>query len=228
LPLARTMLKGEWVRDEEIHFVRGDGSPGVMLASSSPVVDHQGRLTAGVLTFHDITERKVMEDELRAARDELELRVRERTSALSAANRELHDREEEARRQAEHAQALAAVAARLSASLDLDGVLRTVCEETARVLHVPAVSGAIYRPDADELDSVFHLNLPEEFVARLRPGPRDYYEHVLQRFGPILVVEDLDTLHGSPNVDLLIEYNVRGLIGCTILHEGRPVGGLTL
>ena len=62
-PLARTLLTGEVVRDEEIEILRGDDSRGIILASAAPVYDRQGEIVAGVVTFTDIAERKQIERE---------------------------------------------------------------------------------------------------------------------------------------------------------------------
>ncbi|WP_437965081.1 ATP-binding protein [Sorangium sp. So ce260] len=56
-PLARTVTTGEVVNDEEIDVLRGDGTWGRILVRSSPVRDPGGRVSAGVVTFFDITER---------------------------------------------------------------------------------------------------------------------------------------------------------------------------
>ncbi len=76
-PLARSIAHGEAVVDEEMEFLRGDGSRGAMLMSSSPIHDEQGRIVAGVAIFHNVTERKQAERDLQAALKEKEVLLRE-------------------------------------------------------------------------------------------------------------------------------------------------------
>lgn len=64
MPLARSTLTGEVVNDEEIHFARGDGSIGIVLLSSCPIRDRDGKIIAGVAVFHDITEQKRAQEAL--------------------------------------------------------------------------------------------------------------------------------------------------------------------
>ncbi|URD49048.1 CHASE3 domain-containing protein [Chroococcidiopsis sp. CCNUC1] len=71
-PLARSILSGEVVIEEEIDFLAGDGTRGTMLVSSAPIRNAAGNVTAGVVTFHDISDRQLAEKELR--RREAELR----------------------------------------------------------------------------------------------------------------------------------------------------------
>ncbi|MEW6218349.1 MAG: CBS domain-containing protein [Thermodesulfobacteriota bacterium] len=52
-------------------------------ARASAIIDRQGKITGYVLMVHDITERKLAEEALRKAHDELELRVAERTEELA-------------------------------------------------------------------------------------------------------------------------------------------------
>jgi hypothetical protein len=56
-PLARTIMTGETVIDEEIDILRSDDTRGRILVRSAPVLDSGGRVEAAVATFFDITER---------------------------------------------------------------------------------------------------------------------------------------------------------------------------
>ena len=72
-------------------FVRNPIVPdGIWIeASAEPMRDETGALRGGVVAFRDITQRKADEREIRKLNDELEIRVRERTRELAAANQEL-------------------------------------------------------------------------------------------------------------------------------------------
>ena len=64
-PLARSIQKGEVVEREEIGILRGNDTRGVIEVSSAPIRDADGRITAGVVIFSDITERKWAESAAR-------------------------------------------------------------------------------------------------------------------------------------------------------------------
>jgi signal transduction histidine kinase/PAS domain-containing protein len=64
-PLARSIAGGEIVTDEEIDYVRSDGTRGTMLVSSAPIESPDRHIVSGVATFHDITRRKQVEMMLR-------------------------------------------------------------------------------------------------------------------------------------------------------------------
>jgi signal transduction histidine kinase len=64
-PLARSLQNGEIVDGEEVEFVRGDGTRGVMRVSSGPIHGNDRNIAAGVVTFFDITEQRREQDALR-------------------------------------------------------------------------------------------------------------------------------------------------------------------
>ncbi len=72
-PLSRSIATGERVTDEEIAFVRADGSAGHMAVSSAPVTSPGSAARYGVAVIRDITGQKRTEDELRTNRDRLAL-----------------------------------------------------------------------------------------------------------------------------------------------------------
>ena len=107
LPLSRATLHGEEVRDEEWVLRRHNREPITLFCSAGPILDKSGRITGGIMAWRDISALKAAQESLRQARDELELRVQERTAELAAANHALvaeiaeRNRAEEALRRSE-------------------------------------------------------------------------------------------------------------------------------
>ncbi|MGZ8218544.1 CHASE3 domain-containing protein [Methylomagnum sp.] len=67
-PLTRSLRGGETVEGEVMYFLRGDNTCGALEVSSAPIRDHGGRIIAGVVTFHEVSERCAMERELHDSR----------------------------------------------------------------------------------------------------------------------------------------------------------------
>ncbi|MFZ1993164.1 MAG: ATP-binding protein, partial [Solirubrobacteraceae bacterium] len=72
-PLARAMLSGEVVEDQDMLYVRGDGRTIVVRISAAPVRDEGGEVVGGVLVFQDVSERVRSERLLGGQRDILAL-----------------------------------------------------------------------------------------------------------------------------------------------------------
>ena len=63
LPLSRAILNGEQTQDEEIIIRDENGVDHWVNANAAPVRDEAGNITAGIVIFHDFTERKHAEEE---------------------------------------------------------------------------------------------------------------------------------------------------------------------
>jgi PAS domain S-box-containing protein len=98
----RRALSGELWEAVEIPIRKVDGSVRTVLWNSANIYDKEGtRIVATIAQGQDITERKLAEENLRKARDELDERVRERTKELSRASEELAARAQELARKSE-------------------------------------------------------------------------------------------------------------------------------
>jgi PAS domain S-box-containing protein len=78
-------------RNAEYRIRAKDGHTLDVVLQVTFTTDGDGKPLGGMVIAHDITERKRMENELRKSRDELELRVRERTAELEKANTKLNN-----------------------------------------------------------------------------------------------------------------------------------------
>ena len=74
-PLMRSIRDGEEVRDEEFVYPLADGTGLLLRCNSSPVYDEEGRIVAGVLVAHDITEQKRAEEKLKRSEERFRLMV---------------------------------------------------------------------------------------------------------------------------------------------------------
>lgn len=83
-PIFNAFRQGLPCRIDTEVFWRREGTPFAVEYSSHPIMDG-ARVRGAVITFLDITERKRAAQALHKAKDELELRVAERTRELSAA-----------------------------------------------------------------------------------------------------------------------------------------------
>jgi PAS domain S-box-containing protein len=88
-PLARALLQGEVVIQEEMMYQRGDGRVIRILANAGPVRNEEGAIRAAVVSFLDITGQREAEEALRELNETLERRVAERTAVAERRARQL-------------------------------------------------------------------------------------------------------------------------------------------
>ncbi len=91
-PLLRALTDGMVITDEEIEFHRPNRPPLTVLVSGAPVRDEQGRVTAVVISFHDITERRQAEQERERLQKELLAAERVRAELAETLSREVSHR----------------------------------------------------------------------------------------------------------------------------------------
>lgn len=130
------------------------------------------------------------------------------------------------RRQAARAEALVRIADRLNAQLDLDAVLRAVCEETARALNVPAITVCLY----DEKDNALHFKasygLPVTFSVRYQPIPSNVFHRFVATGTSWVITHDSVEMVGLPNAELFAEIHIHAIMSSSMIREGQVVGML--
>jgi len=136
--------------------------------------------------------------------------------------------EERIDRAAARTAALAHIAARLNAQLDLATVLQAVCEATAQALQVPVASVSLFDERRATLEHAAAIGLPPDIGARAQPIPRAIYDADTQPLGQILVIPDMQTRADLPNAALYSELGMRSIASAPMLREGQLVGSLTI
>ncbi len=84
IPLFRA-FQGEEVKDIEMVIAPKKGKKRFLLATGRALFDDTGLKYGAVVSMHDITEKKLAEDFLKKAHEELEIKVKERTKELQKA-----------------------------------------------------------------------------------------------------------------------------------------------
>jgi PAS domain S-box-containing protein len=69
-PLAQAIHDGELIINQEVEIMRGDGSRGTILVSAAPIRAADTRIIGGVSTFVDITEKRLIERQLKATAEQ--------------------------------------------------------------------------------------------------------------------------------------------------------------
>jgi PAS domain S-box-containing protein len=91
LPIVRALKNGEIVQNCEMVQDNGAGRRLTILCSAAPIRAGSGEIAGGIIAWRDISARKLIEDQLKTSRDELEWRVQERTKELIHTVETLHE-----------------------------------------------------------------------------------------------------------------------------------------
>jgi PAS domain S-box-containing protein len=227
--LQHVFESGEIVRYEDA------GATGWFDNSVFPILDSQDKVAYVAVVARDITEHKRIQQELVQAHANLEQRVIERTAELRAINRQLSNEialrkqaEDLWRRHALHSEALARVASKANAHLELNTILETICAEIIRALSYPISSIILY----DEKDDCLHLAAYASTIAvdasKIPPTPREYYEAYLSQAGPLIVIPDASTIPLFSAVTNATVPNIRTVVSLPLYDEEGLFGALNL
>lgn len=180
------------------------------LATQVAIAIQQSELYQQVQT--ELIERQRTEAALQQAKEELELRVEERTAALKQINQQLKSEvaerrraEEELQRQNLRSQLFAEITLKIRQSLQLEDILQTTVTEVRELLQVDRV--LVYRLESDgsgtavteAVNPGWPVILKKTFPAEV--FPKEYHEQY--RLGRVRAVEDVEKNIISP---CLIEF----------------------
>jgi signal transduction histidine kinase len=130
--------------------------------------------------------------------------------------------------QTERAEALARIAGRLNAKLELDSVLQAVCDETSRALNVPAAGVVVYQEGEEFLFHIGGPGLDTAAQSHARPPSRYRLEAAATRLDPITLQIDLAAHPHLIQSQLLESADARYLICVDLIREGKTIGRLDL
>ncbi len=72
MPVARALLRGEALSNEELEVQRADGGRAIVLASALPIINLDGKVTGSLVVFTDFSRLKMLENDLKSSNTELQ------------------------------------------------------------------------------------------------------------------------------------------------------------
>ncbi len=123
---------------------------------------------------------------------------------------------------------LVRTAERLNAQLDLQEVLRSVCEEASRVTSVPIVTLYLYDPQRQVWHCAGGHGLPAGWETMCQPIQNQLYEALAHEAGSVIIIPDVQAIPDLPHADLIAQLNLRTLVSIIMKRDRQPVGALNL
>ncbi|MHB1005691.1 MAG: PAS domain S-box protein [Chloroflexota bacterium] len=137
--------------------------------------------------------------------------------------------EEQIRQQTARAQALVRTASHINSNLDLNSVLSSICEETARSLTVSVVMLYMYDPESQTASLVADYGCPDIVREKITP----ISIHTLSPdLSPIsdapIIISDAQAVDGLPYADLSRLLDIRSIASAKIKNKDTYIGSLSV
>ncbi|GEM_PF-2212158 len=143
------------------------------------------------------------------------------TAAVAIQNARLFEAEHKQRTRAE---ALAQLASRLNAQVELAAVLQLTCTEVAQALTAPAASIYLYDEVAQALIYASGYGLPAFFGQCVTPMPRATFDVFNSRPDRLIIVPDIQAFPELPDAELYIQCRLRTIAGAGMWRDERLIG----
>jgi diguanylate cyclase (GGDEF)-like protein/PAS domain S-box-containing protein len=223
----RECLRGpEKLHQWDLRKIRKDNTV-IWVRESARVFNGDEEKVLIMIVCEDVTENKRVQESIKKAYDELETRVREKTSDLVRANESLQAEIRERERKETELKIINSITQAMNQSIDLDDVFRIALDKVVEQGYVDIA--CIYLLDYAKNEAVLqdHRGFPDDFLQRASriPKPKGVTWKVINS-GEILNVrnasEDADV--GPAGRDL----GFRSMLGIPINLESKTIGVIWL